>query len=329
MADIVCLGELLVDMSSQEVGVSLQDAYTFEKNPGGAPANVAVGCVSMGASAALVTKVGDDSFGRYLTSVMRDADVDTSGITTTPDYATQLAFVAIDRIGVPDFAFHVKDPAHEQLAPQEINRQLIEEAMVFHFGSLSLIAEPARSATLEAIDIAAEAGLLISFDPNYRPTLWPDDDAAYDAIAEAVELCDVLKVNENEMTLLTGTDDPYDGLRALWDMGPELVSVTLGPDGCAYTAGGSVDAIDGIEVRVVDTTGCGDAFVAATLVWLGRSDRDLSELLGAHLYDLYKHANAAGALAATHKGAIPSMPTWNDIELLLAHGPAARSDGPA
>lgn len=319
MADIVCLGELLVDMLSQEMGVSLEQAYTFEKNAGGAPANVAVGCVGMGASAAMITEVGDDSFGRYLTSVLRDADVDTNGVIIDPDCATQLAFVAIDRMGIPDFAFHVKNPAHEQLAPEEINRQLIEEAMIFHFGSLSLIAEPARSATLEAIDIAAEAGLLISFDPNYRPTLWPDDDAAYDAIAETVELCDVLKVNENEMTLLTGTDEPYDGLRALWDMGPELVSVTLGPDGCAYTAGGSVDAIDGIEVQVVDTTGCGDAFVAATLVWLSRCEQDLSELTGKQLYDLYSHANAAGALAAIHKGAIPSMPTWSDIELLLSH----------
>lgn len=319
MADIVCLGELLVDMLSQEMGVSLEQAYTFEKNAGGAPANVAVGCVSMGASAAMITEVGDDSFGRYVTSVLRDADVETRGVIISPDCATQLAFVAVDRMGVPDFAFHVKAPAHEQLAPEEINRQLIEEAMIFHFGSLTLLAEPARSATLEAIDIAAEAGLLISFDPNYRPTLWPDDDAAYDAIAETVELCDVLKVNESEMTLLTGTDDPYDGLRALWDMGPELVSVTLGPDGCAYTAGGSVDAIDGIEVQVVDTTGCGDAFVAATLVWLSRCEQDLSELAGKQLYDLYSHANAAGALAAVHKGAIPSMPTWSDIELLLSH----------
>lgn len=327
MADIVCLGELLVDMSSQEIGVSLQDAYTFEKNPGGAPANVAVGCVGMGASAAMITKVGDDSFGRYLTSVLRDADVNTSGIMTTLDHATQLAFVAIDRSGLPDFAFHVKNPAHEQLSPHEVNRQLIEEAMVFHFSSLTLLAEPARSATLEAIDIAAEAGLLISFDANYRPALWPDEGTAYETISEVIELCDVLKVNENEMRLLTGTDDAYDGLRALWDMGPELVSVTLGPEGCAYTAGGSVDGIDGIGVRVVDTTGCGDAFVAATLVWLSRCDRDLSELFGAQLHDLYSHANAAGALAATERGAIPSLPTWEDIELVLAHGPATGRSG--
>ncbi len=327
MADIVCFGELVADMSSPDIGVSLERAYTFEKNAGGAPANVAAGCAGMGASAALIAKVGADSFGRYLTGVLRDVDVDVSGIITSADYSTQLAFVAIGRAGVPDFEFHVKQPAHEQIRPEEISRKLIEAGLFFHFGSLTLVNEPARSATMAALEIASEAGLTISFDPNYRPALWPDEDAAYNAIIEVIDWCDVLKVNENEMKLLTGTDDAYNGLRALWDMGPELVAVTLGPDGCAYTAGTSVDTVDGIEVDVVDTTGCGDAFVAATLAWLSRTEDDIADLTGAQLYDLYAHANAAGALTAAGLGAIASMPTWDEVELMLEHTSTSRPEG--
>lgn len=317
MADIVCLGELLVDMTCQEVGIPLARGFTFEKNAGGAPANVAAGCASLGTSVGMITKVGDDSFGRFLRDTLRDVEVDTSGVVMTKDYATQLAFVAIGRFGVPEFEFHVKRPAHEQLSPDDIKRELIEDALVVHFGSLPLVSEPAKSATLAAVQWAIDAGAVISFDVNYRKTLWPDEDVAYETLVEAVSLCDMVKVNKDELELITGTDDVHIGLRALLELGPELASVTLGSEGCAFAGESYMDEVEGIEVPVVDTTGCGDAFVAGTLSWLVESDTDISDLSGEQLLKMYRFANAAAALAAISSGAIASMPTRDEVAELL------------
>ncbi len=319
MADIVCLGELLTDMTSQQIGVRLQHAFTFDKNAGGAPANVAAGCASLGASVAMIAKLGDDSFGRFLRNTLHDVEVDTTGVVMTKDYATQLAFVAIGRFGVPEFEFHVKTPAHEQLTSEDINRPLIEDALVLHFGSLTLVNEPARSATLTAVQWATDAGAVISFDVNYRKSLWPDGDSAYETLAEAVALCDIVKVNTEELEFITGTDDPRDGLNALLRMGPELASVTLGPEGCAFAAESYMDEVPGVEVPVVDTTGCGDAFVAGTLSWLVGSDADISDLSGEQILKMYRFANATAALAAIGSGAIASMPARDEVMDLLKH----------
>ena len=319
MTDIVCLGELLTDMTSQEIGASLENAFTFDKNAGGAPANVAAGCAGLGAAVAMITKLGDDSFGHFLRNTLRDIEVDTTGVVMTRDYATQLAFVAIGRFGEPEFEFHVKSPAHEQLTAEDINRQLVEDALVLHFGSLTLVNEPARSATLTAVEWATEAGAVISFDVNYRNSLWPDEDSAYDTLTEAISLCDLVKVNIGELELITGTDDVHSGLNALLEMGPELASVTLGADGCAFAAENYMDDVPGIEAPVVDTTGCGDAFVAGSLAWLVASEMDISDLSGEQILKMYRFANATAALASTGAGAIASMPARDEVIDLLKH----------
>ncbi len=320
MPDVVCFGELLVDMMSEQPGVSLENAFTFEKNAGGAPANVAAGCASLGVSAGLITKLGNDSFGRFLKNTIQEAGVDVSGVVMTDSYATQLAFVAISKYGVPDFEFHVKAPAHEQIAVHEVNAELIEQALVFHFGPLTLVNEPARSTTFAGVEMASAAGLVISFDANYRKSLWPDGDAAYELICQAAALSDIVKVNEAELALITGTDDPHKGLKALVAMGPELASVTLGAEGCAFANEIYYDEIAGIDVpAVVDTTGCGDAFVAASLVWLIKSDIDISDLTGEQTLQMYRHANAAGAFATMTSGAIASMPDSDDLDRMMQH----------
>lgn len=317
MPDIICLGEALIDMVSNEAGIGLVQSTSFEKAAGGAPTNVAAGAAILGAAAGLIAKVGDDHFGEFLRQTLWDAGVDLEGFIKTPEYATQLAFVAINPHGVPDFAFHVKRSADQMLTPEEIAPAYIEEAQIFHFGSITLIDEPVRSATIQAVQIARDSDKLVSYDPNLRRPLWPSLEVARKRIIEAVAWADVVKVSEEELGFITEIAAPEQAAKVLWDMGPELVAVTRGPAGCFYFNGRVFGESPGFAVPVEETTGCGDAFTAAMLVWLLESDQDVSELAREDLDELFRFANAAGALTATGKGAIPSLPTREEVHELL------------
>lgn len=320
MPDIICLGEALVDMVATTVGLSLVQAPGFTKAAGGAPTNVAAGCAVLGGSSGLIAKVGKDSFGEYLRQTLWDAGVDLEGFLLTDEYATQLAFVARDDRGVPDFAFHVKTSADQALTPLDIDADYIRSGSVFHFGTITLISEPARSATLRALQIAEDEGLMISLDPNLRPPLWPSLDDALTTMLEVVERCDFLKVSEEEMEFLTGHVDLTRGLAALHDMGPVLVAVTRGPLGAAVFNGDVLLDLPAFRVPVVDTTGCGDAFVAAALVEMTGYDLDIADLGESHLHDAFTFASAAAAITATAEGAIPSLPGREEVKELLAIG---------
>lgn len=320
MPNIVCLGEALVDMLSTAPGLSLVQTPEFHKAAGGAPTNVAAACAILGGSAGLIAQVGQDSFGEYLRQTLWDSGVDLTHFSVNKDYATQLAFVARDERGVPDFAFHVKQSADQMLTIDEFDDDYIATADIFHFGSITLINEPAKAATLHALEVALDEGLLVSLDPNLRPPLWKSLDQAYDEIHAVVAQCDFLKVSEQEMTFLTGHDDLELGLRALYELGPELVAVTLGPVGCAINSGGTLMHLPAYRVPVLDTTGCGDAFVAATLVQLSEEERDIADLEAADLERIFRFANATAALAATAEGAIPAMPGREEVYELLELG---------
>lgn len=320
MPDIVCLGEALVDMVATVMGLNLVQTPGFNKAAGGAPTNVAAGCALLGGSAGLIAKVGQDSFGEFLRQTLWDAGVDLEHFLLTPDYATQLAFVARDERGVPDFAFHVKESADQELSAQDLDASYVSSGQVFHFGTITLINEPARSATWRALEVAEEAGLLISLDPNLRPPLWPSLDLALETMLEAVERCDFLKVSEEEMRFLTGQDHLDSGLQALHELGPELVAVTRGPLGAAVFNGTEVLEFPAFRVPVLDTTGCGDAFVAATLVQLVAATADVADLTGDELSEIFTFASAAAAITATGAGAIPALPGREEVEELLALG---------
>ncbi len=320
MPDIVCLGEALIDMVSTAPGLSLVQAPGFEKAAGGAPTNVAAGCAILGASAGLIARVGQDAFGEFLRQTLFDAGVDLACFRMDPDYATQLAFVALDERGVPDFAFHVKKSADQMLTLQPEDGEYIASASIFHFGSITLIHEPARTATLQALHQAGEEGLLISFDPNLRPPLWPNLDQAYEAMHEVLPQCDFLKVSEEEMTFLTGREDIEEGIIALWEQGPAVVAVTRGPQGCVISNGDTILELPAFRVPVLDTTGCGDAFVAAALVSFLEASDDIAELSEEALTEIFRFANAAAALTATAQGAIPALPTREEVLELLERG---------
>jgi len=320
MPSVISLGEALIDMVSLQKGVSLEEAPGFEKAAGGAPANVAAGVAILGTSAGFIGKVGDDFCGRFLRDTLYDAQVDLTNFILDPDHRTQLAFVTVLADGSPDFTFYIERSADMTLAPEELDEDYIASAEIFHFGSITLINEPVRSATLRAIEVASDSGALISYDPNLRLPLWPDEQTAKNTITSAIELVDVIKISEVELEFITGTDDLVAGAAEILGMGPELVAITLGGEGCYFDNGQTRGRLEAIPVPVEETTGCGDAFVAATLVKvLEYMDEDLEpgDLDADQLEDIFTFANAAGALTATAKGAIPSLPPREEVEELL------------
>lgn len=320
MPDIICLGEALIDMVSTAHGLNLVQSPAFEKAAGGAPTNVAAGCAILGASTGLIARVGQDSFGEYLRQTLFDVGVDLECFRLDPAYATQLAFVALSDQGVPEFAFPVKQSADQMLKLSDADLEYVAAGSVFHFGSITLINEPARTATLQALGHALDEGLLVSLDPNLRPPLWGSLDDAHEAIHEVIPQCDFLKVSEEEMTFLTGIESLDGGIHALWELGPAVVAVTRGPLGCTICNGESVFDLPAFRVPVLDTTGCGDAFVAATLVQVLESGEDITDLSVEALQEIFRFANATAALTATAAGAIPGLPGREEVEELLELG---------
>jgi fructokinase len=311
--DIVALGELLMDLVPAEKGKRLTEVSGFSPKPGGAPANVAVAAARLGASAAFIGKVGQDRFGEFLRDVLLHEGVETRGLRFDADARTTLAFIA-----QPDenneYLFYRNPGADQRLRPDELDRELLSSARALHIGSLSLTDEPARSATLEAVRLVREARGLISFDVNYRPALWRSRAEALSEIAAFVPQARLLKVNETEAEFLTNRTDVEKAAGLLATRGPELVVVTLGAKGSYFHSAGTRGYVQGFRVEAVDSTGCGDAFMGALLAQLAQHGfRDLET----HLQTALAYANAAGAITATRRGAIPAMPTAAQVEEFL------------
>lgn len=316
--DIVCLGELLIDMFPAEVGRRLVEVSAFYPKPGGAPANVAVAAARLGARSAFIGKVGDDAFGHYLAGVLAGEKVETRGIRFDPVARTMLAFIAMPDENTAEFVFYRNPGADMLLRPDELEQDLLQNTRVFHFGSISLIHEPSRSATVEAARLAREAGALISFDVNYRPSLWAETPAALDIMTGMLSQVDVVKVNETELELLSGQADLAAGSMALLRQGPGLCVVTLGPRGSYYQIAAGGEHVPGFSVQAVDAVGCGDAFTAALLYRLtGRPGAWRERLNPVQLRQLLRFANAVGALTAQKQGVIPALPTAAQVSEFL------------
>jgi len=315
MPDVVCLGELLIDFVPTVTGTSLIDAPAFKKAPGGAPANVAVGLARLGVPSAFMGKVGDDPFGHFLAQTLADGGVDTSPLRFTGQARTALAFVSLRADGEREFMFYRHPSADMLLTPEEIDEAALRSAKALHFGSISLIGEPSRSATLHAIEVARGAGCLISCDPNLRLALWPDRAAAREGLLLAIEQAQLVKISDEELRFLTGSDDPSAARDQLWHDRLELMVVTLGSAGCVYFTPAGEGVVVGFGVAAVDATGAGDGFVAGLLQGI-IADRGLAGE-PARLRELCRFANAVGALTTTERGAIPALPTRDRVEALL------------
>lgn len=310
MYDIITVGEILIDLTQtahDERGIPV-----FCANPGGAPANLAVAAAQLGASVAFIGKVGEDSFGAFLKEVLRTRGVDVSGMATDEKNRTTLAVVSLDASGERSFAFYRDPSADANLTLQDIPTSLVKNTKFMHFGSVSLTSEPARSATMYAVKCAKEGGALISYDPNYRPGLWSDAALAIRTMAEPLSMVDVLKVSEEELSLLSGTTDLVRGTAALAQKGIALVLVTLGAEGVFYRLGDSIGRVPAVKVEVCDTNGAGDTFLGAMLAQLARVRRP-QDVTVAELEAMLAAANKAASITVSGSGAIPAMPTYAQV----------------
>jgi fructokinase len=316
---VVCFGELLIDFVPTSGGLSLADAPAFKKAPGGAPANVACGIAKLGGNAAFVGKVGDDEFGYMLADVLKDQKVETRGIRFDSHARTALAFVTLKADGEREFMFYRNPSADMLFEIPELDTDLLKQAAIFHYGSISLIVEPSRSTHLEAMRIAREAGALLSYDPNLRLPLWPSAAAAKEGIFSIIDQADIIKVSDEEVIFLTGGDPKDDaGNMKLMERAArcKLMLVTEGGEGCRYYTPKFHGQVGGLKVQTVDTTGAGDAFCAGLLSQLAQSPDIIED--EAKLREALTFANACGAITTTERGAIPSLPDKETVSRLLS-----------
>ncbi|WP_310193833.1 PfkB family carbohydrate kinase [Bacillus sp. 3255] len=311
------MGELLIDFVPDVNGQALADVASFQRAAGGAPANVAAAVAKLGGDARFIGKIGRDPFGDFLVRTLDEVGVQTAVI-QTDEAKTGLAFVSLRADGERDFLFF-RDPAADMLLrADEVKAQWLEDAAVFHFGSVSLIAEPCRTATLDAARRAKALGALVSYDPNVRLALWPSADAARSEILAQLELADVVKVSEEEIEFLLGVDATT-GAQQLLQRGPKVIIITLGPDGCRVVSARQDVVIPGTPVASVDTTGAGDSFVGGMLYQLaslGVTPAGIVDALAeAGVAErVFGFANRVGAITTTRRGAIPALPTLAEVQ---------------
>lgn len=317
MIDVVALGELLIDFTPG--GTSQNGSLLFERNPGGAPANVLATVAKLGGSTAFIGKVGNDQFGNFLKHVLIDVGISTKGLVFSDDTNTTLAFVHLDDKGDRTFSFYRKPGADMMLSRDDVDVSLIQNARIFHFGSVSMTHEPSRTATLYAAEYAKEKGVTVSYDPNLRPPLWEDLNQARESILQGMQYTDILKISEEELEFLTDTDNLEEGSQFLAnEYELPLVFVTLGPDGCFYRYKEKFGHIPGYSVNAIDTTGAGDAFMGSILYQFVKREQKLHEISINQLEDMIKYANGVGALITTKRGAIPAIPNKQEIDDFLS-----------
>lgn len=310
MIDITAVGEILIDLTQSgqnELGIPV-----FAANPGGAPANLAVAAARLGASTAFIGKVGTDSFGTFLRNTLLENKVDITGLVTDPRNRTSLAVVALDKFGERTFSFYRDPSADVNLRADEISEEQLKNTRFLHFGSVSLTTDPARSATLYAAETAKKHGAIISYDPNYRASLWSDEATAVQRMLEPLPMVDVLKVSDEELPLLTGTYDLEIGSAMLAAKGIRVILVTLGANGSFYRFDGHTGHVPGVPCKVGDTNGAGDTFFGATLAQLSKFD-SLDALTVPELERIVAISNKAASLTTSRHGAIPAMPAYDEV----------------
>lgn len=310
--DVTALGELLIDFT--ENGNSEQGNPLMEANPGGAPCNMLSMIQKLGGTTAFIGKVGKDMFGRQLREAVESVGIDTRNLMEDEEVHTTLAFVHTFPDGDRDFSFYRNPGADMMLTKEEIQEDLIRNSKVFHFGTLSSTHEGVREATRYAIDVAKEAGCLVSFDPNLRPPLWKTLEDARKEIEYGLSKTDILKISDNEVEFLCGTSDYDEGAKMLIEKyNIPFVCVTLGKDGSrAYYKGMRVEVPGFVQKNTIETTGAGDTFCGCMLHYI--IQHGLEDLTEENLRELLTFANAAASVITTRKGALAVMPSKEEVE---------------
>ena len=313
----MALGEVVSDIYRGEAISEVE--LGFVARPGGAPANVAVAASRLGAEAAFVGSVGEDLFGDFILRALESEGVETGGVSRQrPPTRTSLAFVEISEDGDREFTFYRSSPAADELlSPESVTEGLVFGASFVNFGSIPLIREPARSATRRFAELAREQGVPVAFDVNFREHLWEGREAAREAVGPLLDLSTLVKLGDDELDPLLGTASVEEAAGMLLDRGVSLVLISKGPDGAFYATrdfSGDVPTFDVGEV--VDATGAGDAFLAATLVHLSDGPLDDEE----RVREATLRGCAAGALACSGFGAMSALPTKDELERLVSGG---------
>ncbi len=313
MGKIVALGEVVSDIYRGEELSEVE--LGFVARPGGAPANVAVAASRLGSEAAFVGSVGEDLFGDFIMRALESEGVETGGVSRQkPPTRTSLAFVEIDDAGDRAFTFYRSSPAADELlSPEDVTGDLVSGASFVNFGSIPLIREPARSATRRIAELANEQGVPVAFDVNFREHLWESREAAREAVDPLLGLSTIVKLGDDELSPLLGTEDVDEAAGMLLDRSVPLVLVSLGPEGAFYATRDFSGNVPPFDVEVVDATGAGDAFLAAVLVHLSGEPFDEERVREAAL-----RGCSAGALACTDYGAMSALPTKDELERFMA-----------
>ena len=307
--DVVALGEILIDMTY--AGKSEGGQTLFEQNPGGAPANVLSAVKRLGGEAALIGKIGKDMHGDFLRETLESENICTDALISDDSVFTTLAFVNINENGDRSFSFARKPGADTCLTKEEVKTELIKNSKIFHVGSLSLTDEPAKSATLFALEEAKKAGCIISYDPNYRAPLWKSEKAAIEGMRSILSFVDVIKISDEETKLLTDFESPEDASKALVDLGIKTVIVTKGAEGAIIRTKEGVVTSAAMNVKAVDTTGAGDAFMGAFL--FNVANFGSSEIPLEKVQEFADFSNKVAGFCVQRRGAIKAMPLIDEI----------------
>lgn len=314
MGRIFGIGEALIDFIPQQNNVSLQDVSGFDKKAGGAPANVTVAASKLGAEAYFVGMVGKDSFGAFLIKELERFGVHTQYVFQTDRAKTSLAFVSLDESGQRDFSFY-RDPGADMLLDETLISDLqLQKSDMVSFCSVDLVDYPVKYATMRLLEKANKAGAMVLFDPNVRWNLWKDHDALRETILEFLAYADLVKVSDDELAFITGTADEEGAIDFLKAKGVERLIVTRGKDGATAYFGNTHIDVPGEDVRAIDTTGAGDAFVGATLWYIDQNDTSIDSYEAADIRSMLTFANKAASLSVTKHGAMSSFATREELQ---------------
>ena len=310
--DITSLGEILIDFTGKKE--SERQTLSYTQNPGGAPANVVVAAQRLGAQTAFIGKVGEDFLGDFLKETLDKCGVSTEGLISDADYFTTLAFVKLADNGERNFAFARKPGADIRLKAEEVRKDIICQSRIFHVGSLSLTDELSRNAEFIALKAAKNNGIIISYDPNYRASLWDSQEEACKWMRSILEYADIVKVSEEEIELLTGYTDVRKAAESITEYGAKIVLITLGEKGSfVYLQDQQEAYVSGYSSKVVDTTGAGDSFMGGFLYKICESGKRIEEYSLQEMIECVRFGNAMASLCVEREGAIPAMPVMEEV----------------
>jgi fructokinase len=314
---IISLGEALIDFIPLD-----EQNTTYQKSPGGAPANVAVGLARLGARSTFLGKVGDDVLGRFLQETLQEYGVRTNQMLLTPDARSGVVFVTNGEDGERSFDFYIDPSADRFLQVNDIDEEDFLTHKILHFGSISLISSPAKEATHHAVKVAKENGLLVSYDPNLRIGLWDSEESARETIKSLLPEADVLKISEEELEFITGEKKIEAGAAKLKAYNIPFLIITMGAEGSFVYVGDARQYVPAMKVKAVDTTGAGDAFVSGILYSVHEYTGDIESLSIEEAARMAQFAAVSGALTASTKGAMTALPSLKEVNHHLKRGEA-------